>query len=97
MKDLESLFKDSSTQFGDPLCEGCTILKKQKPCHSVMDYETIDKADVLFLSDSLKFRHGSPLPFDALETKPIRHAYNGPAAFAASVARPLSDVVSPVG
>jgi uracil-DNA glycosylase family 4 len=35
-------------------CEGCSILKLNKPFHSFMDYENSKEVDVLFLSDCLR-------------------------------------------
>lgn len=40
------------------ICNGCTILKKRKPRYSITDYEDLENADVLFLSDSFSFRQG---------------------------------------
>jgi len=87
MRKLENLFSNAPS-LSNPLCEGCSILKKSKPCHSVMDYETLGQADVLFLSDSVKFKHGKALSFDGLEKKIIGEFYDGEAAFAASVKCP---------
>jgi len=58
-KSLEDLYSDLGVEDGNPKCKGCSILKKNKPCHSVMDYEKMDQCDVLFVTDSLNFRFGS--------------------------------------
>lgn len=44
-------------------CDGCSILEKKKPFYSFMDYEECGEADVLFLSDSLKYNFGAKLAF----------------------------------
>ena len=86
MKNLADLYQTLPT--GSPACEGCSILEKSKPCHSVMDYENIEEADVLFLSDSLKFRQGRPIPFDSAEMKIIKECFPYEAQFSASVKCP---------
>lgn len=55
MFELENLFSGHKLGSDNPLCEGCSILEKQKPCHSHMDYKDIEESPVLFLSDSLFF------------------------------------------
>ena len=59
MSDLEILFSNNKVHGDNPLCEGCSILNKIKPCHSVMDYKDKGTSDVLFLSDSLKYMRAS--------------------------------------
>ena len=88
MKKLQDLFEKNDVGINNPLCEGCSILKKSKPCHSIMDYEGVEPSEVLFLSDSLKFRHGHPIPFDTSEIKTIKRAYPYEASFSASVKCP---------
>lgn len=61
--DLESLYAGTTSSVGNPKCEGCSILKLKKPCHSVMDYEDIPESQVLFLSDSIKYRNGQTSSF----------------------------------
>ena len=36
----------------NPLCEGCSILKINKPEHCIVDYEDVESVDVLFLTES---------------------------------------------
>ena len=88
MKKLEDIYQNHPSQVSNPLCEGCTILKKNKPCHSIMDYEELETSDVLFLSDSIKFKYGQPYSFGSQEMRTITKAYPYEAAFAASVKCP---------
>lgn len=67
-KSLEDLYSDLGVEDGNPKCKGCSILKKNKPCHSVMDYEKMDQCDVLFVTDSLNFRFGSTYGTDIKST-----------------------------
>lgn len=41
-------------------CAGCSILNKNLPFHSHMDYEELKEADILFVSDSLKIGDFGP-------------------------------------
>lgn len=59
---LQSLFEEEEYH-GDPLCEGCGILKLNKPEHSIRDYDDLEQADILFLSDSFKLQKGKFVPF----------------------------------
>ena len=70
----EQLFEDSF--FGNELCKGCAILDKNKPIHSYIDHEKMDECDVLFLSDSLKYRNGNISAFSKDETKLISETLN---------------------
>jgi len=85
MFNLDKLY--NSTDINE-LCKGCSILKKSKPCHSVLDYEKLGTSDVLFLSDSLKYRHGETKPFSPPEYHAIREATSLPFVCAASVKCP---------
>ena len=58
----------------DPLCDGCSILQKNKAEHSIRDYEKLEKADVLFLSDSFKLQNGRFVPFKKHEQSIIFEA-----------------------
>jgi len=60
MNELHALYADKSCLES---CVGCSILKKPKPFHSHMDYENLNQADVLFVSDSLKYQKGRISPF----------------------------------
>jgi len=70
---LQSLFNDEE-YYGDPLCEGCGILKLTKPEHSIRDYDGLEKADILFLSDSFKLQNGKYVPFRKQELNAIFEA-----------------------
>ena len=88
MFDLDKLYEGHKTHGDNPLCEGCSILEKSKPCHSFMDYEDLKEAPVLFLSDSLKYNLGSVIAFSKAEVNLIREIYTENLAFAASVKCP---------
>tara|TARA_R110000737_G_scaffold36331_1_gene55704 strand:- start:4172 stop:5188 length:1017 start_codon:yes stop_codon:yes gene_type:complete len=57
-KPLEDLYSDLGVENCNPKCKGCSILKKNKPHHSVMDYEEMDQCDILFVTDSLNYSYG---------------------------------------
>ena len=80
MFDLNNLYANHKLHGENPLCAGCSILEKQKPCHSVMDYEQLNSTSALFVSDSFKYKMGRTLPFSAPEYKLIAESY--PEAFA---------------
>ena len=88
MFDLDKLYAGHKTHGDNPLCEGCTILEKSKPCHSVMDYEDLSEAPVLFLSDSLNYRLGTITPFSKAEIALIEDCYKESYQVAASVKCP---------
>ena len=88
MFDLDSIYSDHKIEPENPLCDGCSILNKKKPCHSVMDYKSISQSDVLFLSDSLKTSYGKTYPFTKPEYAVIKEAYKEGFACAASVKCP---------
>ena len=88
MFDLDKLYAGHKTHGDNPLCEGCTILEKSKPCHSVMDYEDLSEAPVLFLSDSLNYRLGTITPFSKAEIALIDDCYKESYQVAASVKCP---------
>jgi uracil-DNA glycosylase len=86
--DLEKLYKGVEVVPDNPLCAGCSILKKNKPCYAILDYEEQDQSDILFLSDSLKYKFGKTYPFTDKEEEIIRESFNKPFAVAASVKCP---------
>jgi lipocalin len=88
MFDLDNIYSDHKISPENPLCEGCSILDKRKPCHSVMDYEMLGESEVLFLSDSLKSSYGKTFPFTKPEYAVIKKSYSGQFACAASVKCP---------
>ena len=88
MKKLESLYSSCKSSSDNPLCEGCTILEKSKPVHSVMDYEELPPSQVLFLSDSITYRFGNSRPFSDKEIDIIKECFPYDGQFAASVKCP---------
>jgi uncharacterized protein YprB with RNaseH-like and TPR domain len=85
MFDLENLYNSPGD---NELCEGCSILKKSKPCHSIMDYEELPQSEVLFLSDSIKYKYGEAQPYSPMEYKTIEDATSVSFVCAASVKCP---------
>lgn len=88
MFNLDALYDGHKEHGTNPLCEGCSILKKSKPCHSVMDYEGLRESPVLFLSDSLSYRQGSAHAFPGQEYNLIKSSYPESFVAAASVKCP---------
>tara|TARA_R110002153_G_scaffold66847_2_gene178373 strand:+ start:993 stop:2015 length:1023 start_codon:yes stop_codon:yes gene_type:complete len=88
MFDLSKLYAGHKTHGDNPLCDGCTILEKGKPRHSVMDYEDLKESSVLFLSDSLKYRLGEISCFSKPEIALINDCYKESYQLAASVKCP---------
>ena len=88
MFDLDKLYAGHKTHGDNPLCDGCSVLEKSKPCHSLMDYEDLKEAPVLFLSDSLRYKLGTASAFSKAELNLIQDCYPERAAFAASVKCP---------
>ena len=84
MDALNNLYSKSC----DPACEGCTVLKQNKPEHGVRDYDDLKEAEVLFLADSFKFSRGSFASFAPNELALIREIYSGKAALSSSVKCP---------
>lgn len=88
MFELDNLYSGHKTHGDNPLCDGCDILEKSKPCHSIMDYEKLDEAPALFLSDSLNYRLGALSPFTKAELALIDESYKETYQVAASVKCP---------
>jgi len=88
MFDLDKLYAGHKTHGDNPLCEGCTVLGKSKPCHSVMDYEDLDESPVLFLSDSLNYKLGAISAFSKPEINLIDECYKEDYKMAGSVKCP---------
>jgi DNA polymerase-1 len=88
MFDLDKLYQGHKAHGDNPLCGGCSILEKSKPCHSVMDYEELEPAPVLFLSDSIKYKLGSAAAFTKPEVKLFKECYPEKFAMAAAVKCP---------
>ncbi len=85
---LQNLYSGHKLGDTNPLCEGCSILEKNKPCHSHMDYETVEQCDVLFLSDCVKYKNGQMASFGKHEYKLIKESFPFTFATAASVKCP---------
>ena len=86
---------DLFKRFISPKCNGCSILAKDDiGVKSIMDYEELGQADILFVSDSLKPFEGSFVPFRSQEWILLRNrvrsaGYDGDSiAFSASVKCP---------
>jgi len=86
--ELDKLYSGHKTYGDNPLCEGCSILKKSKPCYSVMDYVGLKESPVLFLSDSVKYKLGNTTAFSKAETALIRESYKEDFQAAAAVKCP---------
>ena len=59
------------------LCNGCSILEKNKPCHSIMDHEEEgfpNECSILFVSESFKMEFGELTPFTSKEEALIESA-----------------------
>ena len=86
MTNLHSLYAVDET---NGFCSGCSILQKNKPVYCVLDYEHLIPSDVLFLSDSLKYRFGKSSAFSSEELRIISEFFPGEAyQIAASVKCP---------
>ena len=85
MTDLRSLYSGLKSSSDNPLCNGCSILEENKACHSFMDYEELESAEVLFLSDSIKYKVGETVAFSKQEYSLIKAACLGDFSVAASV------------
>jgi uracil-DNA glycosylase family 4 len=85
---LDNLYSGHKPYGDNPLCEGCTILEKAKPCYSVMDHDELKESPTLFLSDSLKYTLGSTSAFSKQEIKLIKDSYKEDFVTAASVKCP---------
>lgn len=56
------------------LCAGCSILDKQKPCHSIIDHDEQAfnrDCEILFVSESFKVEFGEVTPFPTKEQELI--------------------------
>jgi hypothetical protein len=88
MFDLDKLYQGHTAHGDNPLCGGCSILEKSKPCHSIMDYEELQTSPVLFLSDSIKYKLGSTQAFSKAEIELLKDCYPEKFVMAASVKCP---------
>ena len=89
MRELENLYSGTNTS-SEGFCNGCTILNQSKPVYSQTDYKTLPERDVLFLSDSFKYRMGNLRAFSKQEMKVIEGAFPNldKCAFSASIKCP---------
>ena len=88
MFELDNLYSGHKTHGDNPLCEGCTILTKSKPCHAVMDHEKLGECKALFLSDSLKYRMGATSAFSPQDIRLLKESYPEEFVCAAAVKCP---------
>ena len=88
MSELHSLYSGLKSSNTNTLCEGCSILDKNKAFHSYMDHEKLEPCDILFLSDSLKYKVGEITSFSAPEFSLIKESCSGDFTVAASVKCP---------
>jgi len=86
--DLEKLYKGLEITPENPLCSGCNILTKTKPFYCGLDYLDVEQNEVLFLSDSLKYKFGKSYAFTDLEEELIKSVFPHPYATAAAVKCP---------
>ena len=73
MRELENLYSDTNTS-SEEFCNGCSILGQYKPVYSQTDYKTLPEKEILFLSDSFKYRQGNLRAFSKQEMKVIEGA-----------------------
>jgi len=88
MFQLDNLYKGHKIEGTNPLCEGCSILDKNKPCHSFMDHDSLNESPVLFLSDSLNYKLGKTIAFRRKELELLEEFYKEPFLCSASVKCP---------
>ena len=88
MFELDKLYSGMSKGSDHPMCVGCTILEKDKPCHSILDYEKLYKSDVLFLSDSIRYSYAGTSAFSKKELDLISDSVVGEFLTAAAVKCP---------
>jgi hypothetical protein len=74
MNNLHSMYAlDEANDF----CKECSILSKTKPLYCVNDYDHLKASDVLFLSDSIKYRFGKSYAFSKQEREIISEVFPG--------------------
>ena len=74
MSNLHSLY---ATEEANEFCRDCSILQKRKPVYCILDYEHLKPSDVLFLSDSIKYRFGKSYAFSSEERDIISEFFPG--------------------
>jgi hypothetical protein len=75
MKELQNIYSGLKPSCSNALCEGCTILEQNKPVYSQTDYDSLKQSDILFLSDSFKYRYGDVYPFSKQEKDLFREVF----------------------
>jgi len=88
MKELENLYAGLKPSCSNSLCEGCSILTKNKPEYSYMDHDKLSRGDVLFLADSFKYKYGKLSCFSKKEISLIESIYPTKVQYSASVKCP---------
>jgi len=88
VSDLENIYSGLKPTCDNEICDGCSILKKNKPVHAYMDYENLTEGKVLFLSDSFKYRLGKMEAFSKKDIKLLRETYPHPAQYSSSIKCP---------
>jgi len=88
MSDLQDIYADSKPHCPNILCEGCTILEQNKPAYAEMDYELLEEGDVLFLSDSYRYKYGHTEPFYKQERGLIEKHYPSKLQYSVAVKCP---------
>lgn len=63
MKELTALY----TECAPDSCSGCSVLSQRKPFYASMDFDMLEEADVLFVSDSYKYKNGGEEAFTSRE------------------------------
>jgi len=76
MNILSEFYKDQG-DIENPECSGCSILNMDLPYHRHTDWNDLQEADILFVSDSFKFKNGVSKPFALNEFGLIKKALQG--------------------
>jgi len=88
MSELRNIYAGHKPPCPNALCEGCTILEQNKPAYAEMDYEFLEEGEVLFLSDSYRYKYGQMEPFYKKEKELIEKHYPSKLQYAVAVKCP---------
>ena len=88
MSELRNIYAGHKPPCPNALCEGCTILEQNKPAYAEMDYEFLEEGEVLFLSDSYRYKYGQMEPFYKKEKDLIEKHYPSKLQYAVAVKCP---------
>ena len=88
MSELRNIYAGLKPPCRNDLCEGCTILEQNKPAYAEMDYEFLEEGEVLFLSDSYRYKYGQMEPFYKKEKDLIEKHYPSKLQYAVAVKCP---------